>query len=246
MVAGAVNPALLGYDLRRGCVNVFAIDFDTLIDKRSRCRPLLHRIVPGPGEDRGDGGARVHFFCAELVGVDGPVHQAERVGSDKSKLARFRHRARNHAAEVLALVSPPIEGLQIRPIDRARSVQKGRVVVFLGQLLECVGIAERSSNDDVVSALHEFFGSRRDLRRILGDVFHKWNLPTQGRFDLRLGFVESLRPPAVILGLEIEKSDFRCGFSVNPSAAQPVAASNETAPNTSASRFNIGSLSLAF
>ena len=48
MVAGAVNPALLGYDLRRGCVNVFADHFDTLIDKRSRCRPLLHGSFQAP------------------------------------------------------------------------------------------------------------------------------------------------------------------------------------------------------
>ena len=52
----------------------------------------------------------------------------------------------------------------------AGRVEKRDVGMLGGQLLERVGIAEGGADDDIGATLNEFFDSRRDLRRILGNI----------------------------------------------------------------------------
>jgi hypothetical protein len=85
-----------------------------------------------------------------------------------------------------------------------------------GEFLERIGIAEGRADDDVVAALDEFLGRWRYLGGVLGDVLHEGNLHAERLLHLRPSLFEGLRPAAVILGFEVQKSHFGWSFERKP------------------------------
>ena len=76
-------------------------------------------------------------------------------------------------------------------------------------VVEAVGVAEGGADDDVGAALDELLRGGLDGRGVLGHVLDELDLLADFLFDLHAGFVEGLRPAAVVLRTEVEHRDLR-------------------------------------
>ena len=107
----------------------------------------------------------------------------------------------------MVFIGAAVEGLQVRPVGDARRVEEGDLRIFLGQLLQRVGVAESGTEDDVVATVDEELDCRTDRGCVLRDVLHYRNLHAHRLLQLLAGFVQRLRPAAVVLLREDDQRD---------------------------------------